>query len=187
MLKKLRNHKDGIFITCLIVFGLSISYYAHAMKVDEPNDCIEEVTRLATQNAEMRLTANRMTRAKTAYRYPKFGEYDFIRIKACAKAVKWPSSMLTAIRKTENGVMFLDLGIQSIPKDIRENYPPSYWQFAAGQRIMVEEAGKMILNDPEVAGIFAHRLAKRWKAKHPERWVKNFIIINNQERSKTSR
>jgi len=137
-------------------------------------DALETVARLAKENAEMRLADNRMLRSRTGFRMPKVGAWDYAGVSSCAKAVGWPPEMLMALRKTENGGMLLDLGIQSIPANIRRDYPPSMWQYAAGQQILVQEAGRLIYNDRATFDKFSLRLSKRWKARDTKTWRKNF-------------
>ncbi len=171
-------------ILVIIISVLSGALAIQTFNSSRANGIIE---RLSTENQQMRLANNRMTRSRTNFRKPKIGQYDFKRISACAEAVGWPSELLGSIRVIENGGMLLDLGIQSIPSDIKAHYPPSYWQYAAGQRIMVQEAGKMIFENPEVFNIFAHRLATRWSAKKPRLWEKGFVSVVNKYRSKSQR
>ncbi len=133
--------------------------------------------RLAKENAEMRLADNRMTRGRTQFRKPGLGAWDYAGVSSCARAVGWPSEMLMSLRRTENGGMLLDLGIQKIPANIRLLYSPSQWQYAAGQQILIEEAGKLIARDRETFNKFAAQLSKRWGAKDTAAWKKNFTYF----------
>lgn len=125
---------------------------------------------------------NRVTRASTNFRYPKLGPYELEQITVTAQALRWPWELLKAAALKENGGMLLDLGAAGYDEDIKQNWPPDLWQWAQGVRIMQQEAGRMVLEDPEVANVYAHRLALRWKAADILQWRDQFISCLNTVR-----
>jgi len=131
---------------------------------------------LATEKQDIIISENRMLRSRSNFALPEMGATELRAITTVALALNWPWELIQTGEKTENGGMRLELGIQQIPKDIKLNFPPNLWQRAAATRIMQEEAGNMILNDPEVTVIFVSRLAKRWKALDSKAWRNNFIL-----------
>lgn len=131
---------------------------------------------LAAEKQDIILAENRMLRSRSNFQLPEMGAMELRAITTVALALSWPWELLATGEKTENGGMRLELGIQQIPKDIKLNFPPNLWQRAAAVRIMQEEAGKMIVNDPEVTVIFISRLSKRWKALDSKAWRDNFIL-----------
>jgi hypothetical protein len=125
---------------------------------------------------------NRMTRSRTDFQYPKLDAYELRGISEVAEALLWPWQLHEAAERTENGGMHLELGVQKVPDDIRRNFPPRLWQRAAAVRIMQEEAGRMILQDPDVTYVFAARLARRWNAADVPKWQETFITNLNKAR-----
>lgn len=137
---------------------------------------------LAKDYQDAVLAENRMLRSRSDFQLPRMGGEELAAISTVAKALEWPWEVLAAAEKTENGGMRLELGIQSIPTDIKRSFPPYLWQRAAGARIMQQEAGKMIIQDPDVTFVFAARLARRWKAANQAEWRDNFIASINKWR-----
>jgi hypothetical protein len=137
---------------------------------------------LAADYQDVLVADNRMTRSRTNFEYPRMGGVELKAISEVAQALSWPWELHAAIEKTENGGMHLELGAKKIPEDIRQNFPPNLWQRATAVRIMQEEAGKMILLDPEVTYVFAARLARRWGALDQAAWQENFITELNKWR-----
>ncbi len=128
------------------------------------------------------MSGDRTLRSRTDSMLPRMGGEQLAAISTVAKALSWPWECIAAAEKVENGGLQLELGIQFIPLDIRQNFPPKLWQRAAGARIMQQEAGKMIFEDPEVTMVFASRLSKRWHARDPKEWRDNFIASMNKWR-----
>lgn len=137
---------------------------------------------LAADYQDVLVADNRMTRSRTNFSYPRMGPAELKAITEVAEALSWPWQLHAAAEKTENGGMHLELGAQRVPDDIRQNFPPNLWQRAAAVRIMQEEAGRMIIEDPEVTYVFAARLARRWKAADVVGWRENFITELNKWR-----
>lgn len=138
--------------------------------------------KLAADYQDVLVADNRMTRSRTNFQYPRMGPVELQAITEVAQALLWPWQLHAAAESAENGGMHLELGAQEIPADIRKNYPPNMWQRATAVRIMQQEAGKMILDDPEVMYIFAARLARRWKAADVSGWRDNFVAHLNRWR-----
>lgn len=137
---------------------------------------------LAADYQDALVADNRTTRSRTGFQFPRMGAVEMQAITEVAQALSWPWELHAAGEKTENGGMHLELGVQRIPGDIRKNFPPYMWQRAAAVRIMQEEAGRMIIDDPEVTYVFAARLARRWKSIDPKTWCDNFITNLNKYR-----
>ena len=137
---------------------------------------------LAADYQDVLVADNRMTRSRTNFQMPRMGAVEMRAITEVAEALLWPWQLHAAIEKTENGGMHLELGAQSIPDDIRKNFPPNLWQRAAAVRIMQTEAGRMIMEDPEVTYVFAARLARRWGAVDKNAWQESFITELNKWR-----
>lgn len=137
---------------------------------------------LAADYQALLVADNRMTRSRTDFQYPKMDAYELQAVSEVAQALLWPWQLHAAAESTENGGMHLELGVKRIPDDIRRNFPPRLWQRAAGVRIMQQEAGRMIIEDPDVTYVFAARLARRWKAADQEKWRDNFIASLNKWR-----
>lgn len=144
---------------------------------------------VARQNAQLAadyqavlVADNRMTRSRTDFAYPKMDAYELRAVSEVAEALLWPWQLHAAAERTENGGMHLELGVKRVPDDIRRNFPPKLWQRAAAVRIMQEEAGRMVIEDPEVTYVFAARLARRWGAEDVDKWRDNFITNLNKWR-----
>ena len=125
---------------------------------------------------------NHTLRSQTNYALPRMGPSELQSITEVAQALAWPWELIAGIEKAENGGMTLELGIKKIPADIKRNFAPHDWQRAAGARIMQQEAGKMIIQDPDVTYVFASRLAKRWEAVDKKNWRDNFVACMNHWR-----
>lgn len=137
---------------------------------------------LAADYQDALLSDNRTTRSRTNFAFPRMGPTELKAITEVAQALSWPWELHAAIEKTENGGMHLEVGAQKIPSDIKANFPPYLWQRATAVRIMQEEAGKMIIQDPEVTYVFAARLARRWNAADVPKWRESFITELNKWR-----
>lgn len=122
---------------------------------------------------------NRTTRSRTGFAFPRMGPEEMRAITQVAQALSWPWELHAAIEKTENGGMLLEVGAQKIAADIKANFPPELWQRAMAVRVMQEEAGRMIFEDPEVTYVFAARLARRWNAADVPAWREQFITHLN--------
>lgn len=137
---------------------------------------------LAADYQDALVSDNRTTRSRTNFQMPKMDVVELKAITEVAQALAWPWQLHAAIESTENGGMHLEVGAQRIPADIRRNYPPRLWQRATAVRIMQEEAGRMIIDDPEVTYVFASRLARRWGAEDRDAWRESFITALNRWR-----
>lgn len=137
---------------------------------------------LAADYQDALTSDNRTTRSRTNFEFPRMGAVEMKAITEVATALSWPWELHAAIEKTENGGMHLEVGAQAIPMDIKRNFPPNLWQRATAVRIMQEEAGKMIIEDPDVTYVFAARLARRWKAADQDKWRESFITSLNKWR-----
>lgn len=163
-------------VALLVVLGVCLGQQLALTRLSAHNEI------LAKEYEDAISSGNRTLRSRSDFQLPGIVVEDLKAISVTAMALSWPWQALAAAEKTENGGMHLELGIQNVPLDIRENFPPELWQRAAGVRIMQEEAGKMIMQDPDVTLVFAARLARRWKAADPAAWQNTFIFAMNKWR-----
>lgn len=170
------NLNKGALFCAVVLVGVVLGQQMAIERLSAHNEL------LARDYQDAILSDNRMTRSRTNFELPRMGPDELRAITEVARALAWPWEVIAAAEKAENGGMRLELGIQRIPDDIRKNFPPFMWQRAAGARIMQEEAGKMILDDPDVTFVFAARLARRWKAVDVSGWRDQFIAALNKWR-----
>lgn len=170
---RLKKREAWAWVVCLTLAAIIIGQQMVCEKILAHNEM------LAKDYQDAVLAENRMLRSRSDFRLPRMGGEELAAISTVARALEWPWELIAAGEKTENGGMRLELGVKQIPSDIRANFPPYLWQRAAAARIMQQEAGKMIMQDPDVTYVFASRLARRWKAANTDEWRNNFITSLN--------
>jgi hypothetical protein len=129
-----------------------------------------ELTRLATENEQMRFADERMTRSRTDFERPGITAEEVRWIEAISDDYGIPPRLLYAMRRTENGGRGLYVGANWISPEIRKRYPPLWWQFAQAAKVWNQNLNRISISDPYLCHRTLWSFAHQW-APDPTSWT----------------
>ena len=130
------------------------------------------LSRLATENEQIRFIDTSMMRGKTNYERPGVTKEEVDAIKRVAYEFAVPEEFVYALRRGENGGRSLPTGAHFISPEIRKHFPPMSWQYAQGAKTWNKHINKTVLRDPYVRELTLRSFAKQWNP-DPDKWVHN--------------
>ena len=128
----LARHKNALLLAAMIL--LVVFSWAIVWLWAQYSNTATELTKLATENEQMRFADERMTRSKTDFQRPGVTAEEVQWIKAISDDYGIPADILYAMRRTENGGRGLYVGANHIDQEIRRRYPPLWWRNCSGRQ-----------------------------------------------------
>lgn len=130
-----------------------------------------EIKRAKEEEVLARIANNRMLRSRTNFRLPGFTSINLERVTRNADTNGTPWFVPAGVAKHENGGDTLEVGMQNVPLEIRLRNPVMEWQYIALNRMLNQQAWRVILSDPELLPKVLIPFAQIYKSDDPQRWL----------------
>lgn len=131
----------------------------------------KEVTHAKEEETLARIGNNRMLRSRTNFLLPGFTSVNLERVTRNADTSGIPWFVPSGISKHENGGDTLEVGMQNVPLEIRLRVPVMEWQYVALNRMLNQQAWRVILSDPELLPKVLIPFAQIYKSDNPQKWL----------------
>jgi len=164
---KMTQKTQGMLIVALLISNIG-SYIALGIAIDRAFDRAQTAEREETL---ARIGDNRMLRSRSNFTLPGFTPTHLERVTRTADTMGIPWWIPAGIAKHENGGDTLEVGMQNIPTDIRLRTPVMEWQYVALERMLNQQAWRVILSDPELLPKVLIPFAQIYKSADPKLWL----------------
>lgn len=164
--KKIRSRIAGLARRLAWPLGLVIA----CVVLSQVINMAAEVSRLATENEQMRTADEGMLRARTNFERPGITQEQVDQIRRVAEDYGMPEDVAYAFFRTERGRRGLYMGANKISPEIRKRYPPLVWQFAQAAKTWNGHLNKMATTDIYLRRRAIWSFARQWNP-DPEEWT----------------